>query len=196
MTFVLAYGNDEVVGQVSDRRLTDSSGDARILPENKATVVTLADARLICGFAGLARAGKFRTGEWLLDVLGEAAGPTHLAHDTLERLTVLATERFTLGDLAELGEARGLSLLLNGYRDVDLPDGRSPLIAALITNFQNVESGQDETPWDEFRATYWSMREGQDNPTWIQRIGQWPAMSQQDEATAESAGTAVLTGGD
>lgn len=181
MTFVLAYGNLDVVGQVSDRRLTGSDGVPQVLPENKATVITLADARLICGFAGLARAGRFRTGEWLLEAIALAASGTHQALDTVQRFTELTTERFRQPDLAALGNdpVKGLSFLFTGYRDG--PGDRAPLITALVTNFQNFETGVDEPPWDEFRHTFWSVREGEEAPTWIQRIGQWPAMTHADE---------------
>jgi hypothetical protein len=180
VTFVLAYGNQDVVGQVSDRRLTDETGRPRVLPENKATVLTLADARLIRGFAGLARAGRFRTGEWILDALLSAAADDHQALGAVERFIEIATKRFREADLAAVPpEGRGLSLVFTGFRDV--PGERHPLIAALVTNFQNFETGRDEAPWDEFRATYWSVRPGIIDPTYIQRIGQWPAMLPSDE---------------
>jgi hypothetical protein len=186
MTFVLAYGNLDMVGQVSDRRLTGSDGVLRVLPENKATVITLVDARLICGFAGLARSGDFRTGEWLLEAISTASSDTHLALDTVERFTDLATARFAQTDLASVPAAsRGLSFLLTGYRDV--PGPRAPLIAALVTNFQNFDTGEDEPAWDEFRATFWSVREDEAAPTYIQRIGQWPAMTLDDEARVRRA---------
>jgi hypothetical protein len=162
------------------RDCTDETGQARVLPENKATLISLADARLICGFAGLARAGRFRTGEWLLDALLEAARGTHRALETIQTFTDCATERFSRTDLRALpARTRSLSFLFTGYRDV-LGD-RHPLIAALVTNFQNFESGQDELPWPEFRATFASVREDELNPTYIQRVGQWPAMHSDDE---------------
>lgn len=180
MTLVLALVNDDQVIQISDRQLTNSDGSACVLPENKATVLTLSDARLVCGFAGLAKAGRFRTGRWLLEALAEAAPPDHLAHGTVERFTRAATELFQRPDIARgvAPEYRGLSVLFTGYRDVLEPPN---IIAALVTNFQNFETGEDEAPWEEFRATYWSVRQDETNPTYIQRIGQWPAMQPADE---------------
>jgi hypothetical protein len=186
MTLVIALANADQVIQVSDRQLTDAQGRPCVLPENKATILTLADARLICGFAGLARAGRFRTGQWILNALLEAAADDHLAHRTVERFTASATSRFAQPDIAEAvsREHRGLSILLTGYRDhVEGPR----LIAALVTNFQNFETGRDEPPWDKFRATYWSMRECEPNPTYIQRIGHWPAMMSADEQRLRAA---------
>jgi hypothetical protein len=180
VTFILAYGNSDVVGHVSDRRLTDETGVTRILPENKATLLSLADARLICGFAGLARTRSFRTGEWLLDALLEAATGTHLAGPTIERFTELASERFRAPDLQMLpARSRALSVLFSGYRDT--PGERHPMIWAWVTNFQNLESGCDEIPWDRFRATFSRVKKDEANPTYIQRIGQWSAMTAGDE---------------
>jgi len=179
MTLVLAVANSDQVVQVSDRQLTNSDGRPCVLPENKATILTLTDARLLCGFAGLARVGAFRTGRWIVDALTAAASGNHLAHGTVERFTEAATERFLRPDLASVPpEHRGLSVLLTGYRDVL---DRPKLIAALVTNYQNAETGQDELPWKDFRVTYWSARDDEATPTYIQRIGQWVAWRAADE---------------
>jgi hypothetical protein len=154
MTLVLALGNVDQCIQVSDRQLTDARGQPCVLPENKATIVSLEDSRLICGFAGLARAGRYRTGTWILDALLESASEDHLAYGTLERFTAAATAQFRRPEIQEVPpEHRGLSVLFTGYRDVLPPPN---LIAALVTNFQDIDTGRDEEPWDEFRVTYWS----------------------------------------
>ena len=187
MTLVVALSNNDQCIQVSDRRLTDAHGDPCVLPENKATIVSLADARFLCGFAGLARAGRFRTGQWIVDALLEAAQKDHLALGTLERFRHAATEKFQTPQLSAVPQQhRRLSVLLTGYRDVLPPPN---LIAALITNFQNFESGQDEEPWDEFRATYWSLKP--DTPpseiAYVQRIGNWAPMTADDVAVLKRA---------
>lgn len=181
MTLVLALGNRDQVIQISDRRLTDHRGGPCVLPENKATILTLADARLVCGFAGLARTRGFRTGQWIVEALAEAAKADHLAHGTVERFTTAATARFREPDVLSVERRhRGLSILFTGFRDVlEQPH----LIAALVTNFQDFSSGVDEPTWDEFQANFWSVKDPneQPTPTYVQRIGRWPAMVPSDE---------------
>ena len=128
-------------------------------PRRRTTILTLADARLLCGFAGLARAGSFRTGQWILEALTKAASEDHQAHRTVERFrlsrcTAAASTHRRLGD--ELPEPGDWS----GRRNVD-----------------------------EFRATHWSSKDPAEepDPTYVQRIGQWPAMEPSDEAAARRA---------
>lgn len=47
-----------------------------------------------------------------------------------------------------------------------------------MTNFQNFETGQDETVWEKFKATFWSIKKGATpaEATYVQRIGAWQAM--------------------
>lgn len=200
MTLILALGNPDQVIQISDRLLTDGTGTPRILPENKATVVRLQDASLLCGFAGLARTGRFRTAQWLVEAVQGAAEPDDLAHGTVERLTEAASEVFrSNSDLRRTSrEHRGLSVMFTGYRWAFDPP---KLIAAIVTKFQNFESGRDELPWNAFLATYWSVKDDpvdEPVPTYIQRLGRWPAMLSIDEAAlreplAEQAPTKLIT---
>jgi hypothetical protein len=181
VTLVLALGNCDQVIQISDRQLTDARGGPCVLPENKTTTLSLADSRLLVGFAGLARASRFRTGQWILDALLEAAKDDHQAYGTVERFTEAATRRFLKRDLQAVPRPnRGLSVLFTGFNDTRPPPN---LIAAWVTNFQNLESGEDEEPWDEFRATYWSINEGvpPEEATYVQRIGTWIAMDDEGD---------------
>lgn len=176
MTFVLSLGNVDQVIQVCDRRLIDSSGKPCVLPECKSTILTLDDSRLLFGFAGLARAGRFRTASWILEAMGDAAAEDHLALGTVERFTTIASERWAKPDLQAVPrEQRGLSVLFTGYNDRRPPPN---LISAIVTNFQNFETGRDEEPWEMFKATYWGMKDGvsAEEATYIQRIGAWIAM--------------------
>ena len=181
MTLVLSLGNVDQVIQVSDRRLTDSRGKPCVLPECKSTILTLDDSRLLFGFAGLARAKGFRTGRWILEAMGEAAAVDHLALGTVERFTSIASERWAKPDLRAVArEHRGLSVLFTGYNDTR----PSPnLISAIVTNFQNFETGRDEEPWDEFKATFWGTKTGTpaEEATYIQRIGAWIAMDDEGD---------------
>lgn len=176
MTLVLALGNMDQVVQISDRRLTDGRGKPCVLPECKGTILTLEDSRLLFGFAGLARAGRFRTGKWILEAMLKAATEDHLALGTINRFTEILTERWRQPDLQAVApEHRGLSVLFTGYNDCRPAPN---LISAIVTNFQNFETGQDETAWEKFKATFWSIKEGVTpaEATYVQRIGAWQAM--------------------
>lgn len=108
--------------------------------------------------------------------MGKAATKDHLALGTVERFTTIASDRWQTPGLRSIPrEHRGLSVLFTGYNDTR----PSPnLISAIVTNFQNFETGQDEEPWDEFKATFWGIRDGvpAEEATYIQRIGTWIAM--------------------
>jgi hypothetical protein len=95
MTLVMALVNLDQIIQISDRRLTDQRGALFDDAENKACVLTARDARVICGFSGLAHAAQFRTNHWLVDALYESAPPDHLIVATIERFTAAATKRFS-----------------------------------------------------------------------------------------------------
>jgi SEC-C motif len=178
MTIILALCNLDQCVQISDRQLTDDQGRPCVLPENKATVIRLVDARLICGFAGLARAGQFRIGEWLPDALLRAAQPDHLAHRTIERFTEEISKRFREPDIQSVArEQRRLSFLFTGYRDGAPPPN---FIAATVTNFENFDTEEDEMPWDKFRAIYWSAKKDVDEVISIHWRGQWTAMTAGD----------------
>src|SRR5437764_8089936 len=84
MTFVLALGNPHQLVQISDRLLVGPKG-RNVLPANKATVLRLPAATFVCGFAGLASAGRFNTADWLLTSLSTAAPPDFEAGGTIER---------------------------------------------------------------------------------------------------------------
>jgi ATP-dependent protease HslVU (ClpYQ) peptidase subunit len=179
VTIILALSNMDQCVQVSDRQLTDGRGRPYVLPQNKATVIRLADARLICGFAGLARAGRFRIGDWLPNALLRAAQPDHLAHQTVERFTEEISKRFREPDIQSVPrENRRLSFLLTGYRDGAPPPN---FIAAVVTNFENFDTEEDELPWDEFQAIYWSAKkDASEDFASIRWAGQWTAMTDAD----------------
>jgi hypothetical protein len=127
----------------------------------------------------LARAGKFRIDEWLADALLRAAQPDHLAHQTVERLTEAASKRFREADIQRVApEHRRLSFLFTGYRDGVPPPN---FIAAVVTNFENFDTEEDEMPWDEFRAIYWSAKKDvEEDLISIRWSGQWTAMTEGD----------------
>jgi hypothetical protein len=179
MTLVLHLANLDQVIQVSDRQLTGAEGVPRVLPECKATVLTLDNARLLVGYAGLARAGSLRTGECIVEALSEAAAQDNLALPTVERFKERLTERWRQPDIQAVPrQDRGLSVLFTGYND-GLPD--PILISAIVTNFQNYVTGRDEPAWDEFKAAFTQVNPDASNPTYIQRVGAWSAMDDEND---------------
>jgi hypothetical protein len=181
MTLVIAAGNPDFIVQLSDRQLTGSKGP-NVLRANKAIVLDLADARFAVGFAGLAHAGRFRTEDWLLGALSAAAPPDYTAVGTLERLVERATSLLEAeSSLRRLPKAeQRMSFMFTGYSYSVVP----PLIiGAMVSNFQNFDTGaDDDEAWDAFRPRL--IREKrpapEDVPTYVQRIGAWPAMGPHD----------------
>lgn len=170
MTLVVVAGNSQHFIQVSDRQLTTDTGPD-VLPRNKAVVVDLADARLLVGFTGIARSGGFKTGDWMVDALAEAAPPDHLAKPTVERFLKLAEA--TLGshsDLASLPPStKGLTFLFSGFTYAEPPWP----VAALGSNFQDFRTGVDHpNARPAFEVLFESMRRELDHePTYVQAIG-------------------------
>ena len=70
MTMLLACLTDELVYQVSDRRLTDVASSNVVVDDesNKAVVV---DGRMVFTYTGLAKIGSERTDLWLARVIGD-----------------------------------------------------------------------------------------------------------------------------
>jgi hypothetical protein len=183
VTLILALGNPDYTIQLSDRRLTLRSGKPG-LDENKATLVTCKNARLLMGFSGLASTTGHRTAEWLLEILAEAAPPDDLAEAIIHRFVRLATEAFSCRPLSRVSrEDRRLSVMFSGYGYWTEP----PLqIAALVSNFQDFESHRDAPEaWNEFRPFFlWEKRPpvGEAVATYVQRIGAWPVLGPQEVA--------------
>jgi len=154
---------------------------------SKAGFLECLNARLPFGFTGLAEHGEFRTRDWLLEALQDSGPPEYAAKEVLERLRSRASDTFRLHPaLQSLHRAdRRLSIMFSGYLYHHTP----PLAAfAILTNFQNIPGGPDEAEaCDEFRLTFASERRPSDGePTLIQRVGNWRAMTGDDESTLRS----------
>jgi len=183
MTLILTLGNSEQVIQLSDRRL---STNGRLVDDesNKAGILNCANARFAYGFTGLARYGSFDTSKWLLSALYECGPPDFWAKEIAERLCERATH-----DFIRLRSSRRiprndtrLSVMFSGF----LLDHEPPLLAyAIITNYQDFVSLTDNTEvWDTFRCTFWNEHQPvRFESSLVQRIGAWPAMSNDDEAS-------------
>ncbi|MFO7943936.1 MAG: SEC-C domain-containing protein [Anaerolineales bacterium] len=180
MTLVITLGNEDQFIQLSDRRI--SSGRSVISDEsNKATIFRCKNGRFVVGFSGLAQAGSFKTRDWILDALFESAKPDYLATKTLHRFNEkLSTEFLENKWLKNLHPKNlRLSIIFSGY----LYNFNPPLIVcAILTNFQDFDSGIDnQDPWTEFRALYQKeKRPYKGSLTYIQRIGLWPAVTNND----------------
>jgi hypothetical protein len=181
MTLILALGNSDQVLQVSDRRL---SWDGQLTDDesSKAGLLACQNARLAFGFTGLAKWRLFRTREWLLEALLKAGPPDYAALGVLERLRARASETFR--DDPALRNCppkdRRLSVMFSGY----LYQHDPPLIGwAILTNYQDIQGGHDDAEaWDEFTLTTWYERRPLDfDITLVQRVGNWRAMTTEDE---------------
>lgn len=183
MTLILTLGNSEQVIQLSDRRLS-TSGRTVDDESNKAGILVCANARLAYGFTGLARYGSFDTSKWLISTLDECGPPNYTAKEIVERLCERATHEFIrLRSSQRLPRnVTRLSVMFSGY----LYHHEPPLCAyAILTNFQDFAAFTDNTEvWDSFRCKFWSeTRPVLEEPSLVQRIGAWPAMSNSDEAS-------------
>jgi len=173
MTLILALGNRDFVIHVADRRLTRGS-QVHDDDSSKGGVFTCDDAQMLFGFSGLASLPEGTTQRWLLSNLVECAGPDFTAGACIQRLTQRLSELFASPDLLGIpGPDRRLTVMLTGYLYRYAPP---LLIQALITNFQDYDAKVDsEGPWRDFRVRYLNeqLEPRLQNPTLIQRIGQW-----------------------
>lgn len=182
MTLILALANKDYVVQISDRRLT---ADGVLVDDesNKSSVIFCLNGRVACGFTGLAKAGRFVTHRWLLDTLHESAPPDFTIGETLQRLTVAATKTFlTHPDLRHVpGAGKRLALMFSGFVN---HDGALRPGCAVISNFHNFagNTAYDEAQ-DSFVGNYQTAKIGEPNPTLVQRIGSWRAMTYEHEST-------------
>ena len=103
--------------------------------------------------------GFVSTGQWILEALTKAASEDHQAHRTVERFR-LSRCTAAASTHRRLGDELPEPGDWSGRRNVD-----------------------------EFRATHWSSKDPAEepDPTYVQRIGQWPAMEPSDEAAARRA---------
>jgi hypothetical protein len=90
MTLHLTLFADDYLILVSDRRLSNN-GKVMTDEHNRATVLDFDDARLVCGFTGIATVTMdnrtiFNLQDWLLDALFESASPDFASIPTLQRL--------------------------------------------------------------------------------------------------------------
>ena len=179
------FGSDYAI-LISDRRLS-SNGKTITDEYNKATVLDFDDARLICGFTGIATIGHikrptFSTQDWLLDALYETASPDHLSVPTLLRFKDHCSKAFrehsALKSLSS--DNRKLAFLFAGFNYDGQPAcPNAHPCAAVLTNFRGF-GGVDDLPGE---PNDFALREiDMSKDTRVGVFGQWPAISPQDIA--------------
>jgi hypothetical protein len=120
------------------------------------------------------------TSRWILDALYEIGQTTNIYSNITVGLTNVATRDFQKGELAKISaSARRLTIMLTGYGS----DGH--IYNALISNYQDFTRFIDDTEAQPtfkllgFRSTH---PIGAENPTSVQVIGQFNALTTADEA--------------
>lgn len=181
MTLVLSLGNADQFVQVSDRRLSFGENKPATEEFNKAVTLVCANARFLVGFSGLAKAGYFDTGKWLLQSLYDCSPPDYGIYELIERFKQKATTDFqSVPQIKCLPVVtKRLSVMFSGYIYLHDP----PLAGcAIVSNYQDFKTGIDSTvAWDEFEATYWTERRPHEGElSFVQRIGCWQAMFEPD----------------
>jgi hypothetical protein len=185
MTLILTLGNLDQVIQISDRRLSwnASPKDEEL---NKAGVLTCLNAEHAFGFTGLAKWNhgrhSFDTWQWLLNALYESGPPDYTVREILGRLRDRASETFSRHPVLRAAPRshKRLSIMFSGYLSHHDPPR---LGCAILTNYQDFQTGRDSfEPWEEFIETFWTERRPLDHePTLVQRVGNWHAMTVDDE---------------
>src|SRR5262249_35288583 len=124
-----------------------------------------------------ARVGLFKTGEWILDALYEAAKPDHLVQPTLERFTEMASARWLESDIQRVKKQfRGMSMCFAGYLDSIPPPNQ---IAASVTNEDADAEGRAN-----FRLPRSQLKKGTtpEKATHISAVGNGDALEDADVA--------------
>jgi hypothetical protein len=132
MTLSIALLNPRESIFVTDRRFVEEGGRIGTEEGSKLAVFICPDARMAVTYTGLAAVGKFRTHQWLLQSLLDAAKPDLQIRQTVDRLAGIASR-----DIANLRLSKvlaRLSITFCGYNYEQPP----PLACICrITNFEN-----------------------------------------------------------
>ncbi len=180
MTLGIVLGNSDQIIQATDRRLTGLKGELIDDSANKAGHALCEDASFLYCFTGLARVGNAATTScWLLGALYDAAQKSHRYFDIVPAFSQIATDFFDSFSLRRLpASARRLTIMFTGYT----ADGF--IVNSLISNFQDFENGINH-----FKAkpafsyvTVRSIKPASENPTVIQAIGQFGALTMGDKS--------------
>ncbi len=178
MTLILTLGNNDQMIQISDRRLS-SNGKLIDDESNKCGVLFCKNARMAFGYTGLAQWKSFNTQKWLLKALHDSAQPDYSMGGILKRLKLNATNTFQ--SHAALKSAKGcykrLSVMFSGYINIE---GNLRQGCAVLSNFQNLEGNSSSAEASEyFNLYHTSAKTEVEWPTFVFRVGNWRAMSQE-----------------
>ncbi|CAN7460538.1 SEC-C domain-containing protein [Variovorax sp. LjRoot130] len=180
MTFALVAANADQIIQVSDRRLTGWNGGVLTEAAGKSGHLLCDDASALYCFTGLATIGdQFITSRWLMEALQAASKRNARFRELIEHFSEIATEQFRSNPvvLSAPPEHRRLTVMLTAYA----ADGF--VFNALVSNFQDFINYVDHpTAQPKFTVYCWrSAVPAFSNPTVVQAIGAFSAMTEADE---------------
>ncbi|MFV1991331.1 MAG: YecA family protein, partial [Acidimicrobiales bacterium] len=167
---------DDYVVQLSDRRITQVTGSRQPSESNKGGIILLPDARLVVGYAGVARIGSFLTQDWLLEELTRLSG-TGPALAVIDAFVQSAEATFGAdARLQRLPSAhRSVSFIISGFASVD---GSPQFVSTLASNFQDWGSKQDlddaQPGFFQHNTIEHAVRT--DGMAYVQRIGRWRSL--------------------
>jgi len=179
VTLILALGNNDQVIQISDRRLS-ANGKSVDEESNKSGVLNCLNSRLAFGYTGLAECGGFTTQEWLLKALHNPGEPDFTIGEILERLKLDATDTFRTDPFlrAVPQNHKKLAVMFSGYINLN---GTWKQGCAVLSNYHDFERNIAlDIAEQEFQINYTSAKGDELNPTLIQRVGSWRAISESD----------------
>lgn len=184
MTFVLVAANADQVIQISDRRITAWTGEILQEAYGKAGHLLCDDASVLYGFTGLASIGSFQTSAWLMEALQEASKRDARFRELIEHFAEVASAAFGTNTeiLAAPEKHRRLTVMFTGYT------AGGYIVNALASNFQDFHNFIDypvAQPVFKVHCETSSVPADQ-NPTMIQAIGAFRAMTTSDERELRS----------
>lgn len=114
MTLIITALAEDVLIQVSDRRLTYSNGAIASNLANKAICVTCLDAMFTIAYTGLAQIGHVTTDHWLVDHFTNTGAANKRFDEIVKELRSYAA--LTFSKFCHLGNARGITFIFAGFR--------------------------------------------------------------------------------
>jgi hypothetical protein len=131
VTLVMVLANNYQTIMLADRRV-GAKGRPIDEEHNKLAVFVCKNARVGVAFTGIATRPGFKTAQWLLEALMEAARPSQFLQPTVERLREIATR-----DIGALPRENPLTIAMAGYIYADaLPLG----CLCCISNFESPDA--------------------------------------------------------
>lgn len=155
MTLIITLLSNDVVTQISDRKLTYPNGRPASDKAIKTVCVVCADAMFSIAYTGLARVGTTdkapRTDRWLVRYLTETRAAEKRCPEIIEGLQTHAAETFS--KLRNLEEKRGITFVFAGL-------GRPGAFAGWISNQEDTEGRRLKQINDAFDVA-WLIRNNQ-----------------------------------